>query len=241
MKFLAWNILNGGGARIPRIVEEIAAHDPDVIALTGFRTDRGVELIRALEDRGWPHSETSNPPKSVNGIAVFSRTPLRRATSPAPKDHRFRWLDLHLPDHDFGLTVLQILAATTSDTKASKRVLWCSVLDAAEARLGQPYLLAGAWNTGAHGLDESGKTFVCAEHFGRLSQLGWIDLWRRHNPGRTEWTWYSTHRNGFRVDHAFASPALAARVIACRYSHVEREAKISDHSLLLLELESKVV
>ena len=237
MKLLAWNILHGGGTRVPRIVEEIAAHDPDVIALTGFRTDRGTELSGSLKDRGWPHRETSHPTKSINGIAVFSRTPLHRETSPAPPEHRFRWLDLHLPDHGFGLTVLQILAATTAESKTSKRILWDAVLAAAEARRDRPFLLTGAWNTGAHRLDETGKTYICAEHFARLSDLGWIDLWRRHNPGRTEWTWYSTHGNGFRVDHAFASPSLATRVISCRYSHVEREAKISDHSLLLVETE----
>jgi exodeoxyribonuclease-3 len=235
MKLLAWNILHGGGTRVPRIVEEIAAHDPDVVALTGFRTDRGAELTGELKERGWPHRETSNPAKSINGIAVFSRTPLRRTTCPAPSQHRFRWLDLDLPDHGFGLAVLQLPAATRADTKASKRLLWDAVIQAAEARLDQPFLLTGAWNTGAHHLDETGKTYVCAEHFAKLSELGWIDLWRRHNPGRTEWTWYSSHGNGFRVDHAFASPSLATQVTSCRYSHVEREAKISDHSLLLLE------
>jgi exodeoxyribonuclease-3 len=54
MRLLAWNILHGGGTRVPRIVEEIAAYDPDIIALTGFRADRGMELGPALQERGWP-------------------------------------------------------------------------------------------------------------------------------------------------------------------------------------------
>jgi endonuclease/exonuclease/phosphatase family metal-dependent hydrolase len=37
VKLLAWNIQHGGGTRLVRIVEEISAYDPDVIAVTEFR------------------------------------------------------------------------------------------------------------------------------------------------------------------------------------------------------------
>jgi len=240
MRLLAWNILHGGGARIPRIVEEIAAYDPDIMALTGFRKDRGMELQPALQERGWQHMETSNPAEKVNGIAVFSRTPLRRRNCPAPPEDRFRWLDLDLPEEAFGLSVLQIRAATggaAHPSTVAKKRFWDEVLRAAEARLQEPFLFTGAWNTGAHLLDEEGKTFVCADHFARLSALGWTDLWRRYNPGATEWTWRSHQGNRFRVDHAFASAALLPRVRSCRYSHVEREARISDHSIVIVEIE----
>jgi exodeoxyribonuclease-3 len=119
---------------------------------------------------------------------------------------------------------------------------WDAVLRAVEARLQEPFLFVGDWNTGRHRLDAIGKTFVCAEHFGRLSTLGWTDMWRNHNPGETEWTWYSKLKrgargNGFRLDHAFATPSLMPRITSCRYSHIEQEAGISDHSLLTLEVE----
>ena len=102
-------------------------------------------------------------------------------------------------------------------------------------------MFVGDWNTGAHRLDETGKTFVCAEHFSRLSTLGRTDLWRHHNSGIAEYTWYSKRKggvrgNGFRLDHAFATPSLTPRVTCCRYSHVEREAGISDHSIVIVEI-----
>ena len=240
MRLLAWNILHGGGTRVPGIVEEIASYDPDTIALTGFRTDRGTELRPLLKERGWPHVETSHPPDKVNGIAVFSRTRLRRLKAPAPPADSFRWLDADLPEEGFGLTVLQIRAAVGGarhPSAAAKTRFWEAVLKAAESRQRQPFLFAGAWNTGAHGLDEKGRTFVCAEHFARLSAMGWTDLWRLYHPGETEWTWRSNQGNGFRVDHAFASPALLPRVRSCRYSHAEREARISDHSIVIVDID----
>jgi len=43
--------------------------------------------------------------------------------------------------------------------------------------------------------------------------------------------------NGFRLDHAFATPSLLPRVPGCRYSHREREAGISDHSIVVVEID----
>ena len=48
----------------------------------------------------------------------------------------------------------------------------------------------------------------------------------------------STRRgNGFRLDHAFATPSLRSRITSCRYSHAERDAGISDHSIMIVEVE----
>jgi len=81
-----------------------------------------------------------------------------------------------------------------------------------------------------------------SEHFAKLSTLGWTDLWRLHHPGVTESTWYLKFKggargNGFRLDHAFATPSPQSRVTSCRYSHVERDAGVTDHSMVIVEVE----
>jgi exonuclease III len=126
----------------------------------------------------------------------------------------------------------------------AKTRFWNAVLQAAETRLHEPFLFDGDFNTGAHRLDETGKTFVCAEHFGKLSACDWTDAWRHHNSDRTEWTWYSKLKgsgrgNGFRLDHCFATPSLLPRVTSSRYSHVEREAGISDDSIAIIEVKDR--
>jgi exonuclease III len=246
MKMLIWNLQHGGGARLARIIEEITAHDPDVIALTEYRAKPGVALCAELIERGWPYVETTNPTGNENGIAAFSRTPMGRArSSPAPPEHQGRWLDIDLPGYGFGVGVLHIMAAGSSakhPLNVAKTRFWNAVLGAAEVRLHEPFLFVGDWNTGAHRLDEKGKTFICAEHFATLAELGWTDVWRHHQSSTTEWTWYSKLKggargNGFRLDHCFATPSLRPRVTSCRYSHVERDAGISDHSILIVEVE----
>ena len=245
MRLLAWNIQHGGGTRISRIVEEVSAYDPDVIAITEFRSMPGASLVTALRRKGLPNVETTNPTGNQNGIAVFSRTTIRPIRPcPAPPESLVRWLDIDLPEYGLGIGVLHVMAAGSSarhPLNVAKARFWDAMLLAAKARMQMPFLLVGDWNTGLHRLDETGKTFVCADHFGKLSTLGWTDMWRFHNPGVTEWTWYSKLKggvrgNGFRLDHAFATPSLMKRITSCRYAHPPREARISDHSLLIMEL-----
>jgi exodeoxyribonuclease III len=244
MVLLTWNIRHGGGARLARMVEEIAAHDPDIIGLSAYRAAQGKELRAAFVERGWTYFEATAADDNEAGIAVFARTPLRALPCPAAPEHRGRWLDVEAPEFGFKLNVLRIMAAGSSKMhplSLEKARFWNTVVDVAEARLDEPWLMAGAWNTGAQRVDETGKTFVCSEQFLKLSAMGWKDLWRHHNPGTTEWTWYSTRKggvrgNGFRLDHAFATPSLLPRVTSCRYSHREREAGVSDHSIVTVEM-----
>jgi exonuclease III len=242
---IAWNIQHGGGNRIPRIVEEISAYDPDVVAVTEYRATPGIALCAAMKGRGLPYCETTNPSGNRNGVAVFSRTAIRLKPSPAPPESQFRWLDIYLPEYGFGVDILHVMAAggsVKSPCTVAKIRFWNAVLATAEARVHEPHLLMGDWNTGAHRLDEVGKTFICSEHFARLSAIGWIDMWRHHNPGTTEYSWYSKFKggaraNGFRLDHVFATPSLRHRVTACRYSHVERDAGVTDHSMVVVEVD----
>jgi exodeoxyribonuclease III len=246
MRLLSWNIQQGGGARTDRIIDALVSHDPDVIALSEFRTEPGVPICNTLESRGWRYIESTNPVGRDNGLCVLSRTPAVRARPcPAPPENVARWLDVDFPRHGFGICVLHILCsvpkAKDGTPNEAKTRFWNVVQRTADERRHEPFLFVGDFNTGARGLDEIGRTFVCAEHFGKLSSSGWTDAWRHNHPGTTEWTWYSKFKggargNGFRIDHAFASPSLLPRVTSCWYSHTEREAKVSDHSLLVVEV-----
>jgi exonuclease III len=247
MKILHWNIQQGGGRRIPRIVETILAHQPDIVTFNEFRSQPGVPLVSMLGNHGWTHRESTMPPAGENGICVLSRISLRRGQPcPLPPRNQARWLDIEVPNHNFSVTAVHIMCSVPKEKDGrpveAKTRFWNSVLHMAEGRLQTPCLLVGDFNTGAHFTDEIGKTYVCAGHFERLSSLGWTDLWRHHNRGPTEWTWFSKLKggfrgNGFRLDHAFASPLLLPRVSRCYYSHSEREARISDHSALILEVD----
>jgi exonuclease III len=105
----------------------------------------------------------------------------------------------------------------------------------------EPFLMLGDYNAGASGVDAERYQFKAGHGFVALAGGGLVDLWRREHGDRREHTWFSYARGGgpargFRIDHAFASTALATRVRACGYDHAVRERRLSDHSALLVEL-----
>jgi exodeoxyribonuclease III len=149
-----------------------------------------------------------------------------------------RWLELDLPEHDLSVLACHLPPKISIGVDA-KRAFWQTLLAYAEQRIGDPVLIVGDLNTGAPFVDEHRATLYCAEEFQRLAGLGWTDVWRKfHGPAKKEWTWVYPRRRsyGYRLDHAFASPSVVPRVVACSYSHEEREARLSDHSILLVDV-----
>ncbi|HUS06196.1 MAG TPA: endonuclease/exonuclease/phosphatase family protein [Bryobacteraceae bacterium] len=244
MKLLAWNIQHGGGNRIEKLCSALIAHNPDIIALTEFRTKPGARIVSALSEAGWVYSAGTDPMGSDNGICVLSRNPLLRGVSAElPKENSARWLNLELPSHGMGFAAVHVLTSVPGSSHppgVAKARFWDAILRSALNRREEPFMFIGDFNTGRHQHDELGKTFVCAEHFERLTASGWIDAWRHINGAGLEATWYSRlpggcRGNPFRLDHAFVSPALLPRLRNCYYSHTEREAGISDHSMIVVE------
>ena len=246
MKLIAWNIQHGGGSRIERICAAVAAHNPDVIAFSEFRTKPGRRIVETLAEAGWTHSAGSAPAGSDNGICVVSRNPLAQCVSTKAGDENpTRWLNVHLPHHGLGFAAVHVMTSVPSFGKrpgVAKTRFWNAILRSALYRHEEPFLFIGDFNTGLHYQDEPGKTFVCTEHFARLTASGWIDAWRHFNGAGLEGTWHSRFPGGrqgnpFRLDHAFVSPALSPRLRSCYFSHAEREAGISDHSMIVVEFE----
>ena len=105
-----------------------------------------------------------------------------------------------------------------------KKVPYWEALIAALAAepLGAEALAIGDFNTCRAYVDEPGAIDACVHYMDDTEAIGFCDLWRRRYPDGREFSWYSTRGNGFRIDHAFLSSALAARASAVRYSHEER-------------------
>ena len=209
----------------------VLAHKADVVVLTEVR--EGSRSMRAdLEAEGYHHHIDRAVGTTDNGVWVFSRRELEARPLVASPD---RWIEAGL--RDAGLTLVGVHLRVERKTRHDE---WEAALAAAGRIRDEPALLIGDFNTGRHGVDEAGSTFSCAKHFEALLGTGWTDVWRHFGP-KDEYSWFNTRKggtqgNGFRIDHAFASPSLLPRVTRCWYSHGEREAHLSDHSLLSVDI-----
>jgi len=231
LRLLAWNIRQGGGTRLPAIAEALARHAADILIISEYRGgDSATRLRAALSGLGYRHQSGLAPPPGKNGVLIAARRPFREhgaigAGLPEP----YRMVRVEAA----GLLVCGIYMPNL----LAKVPYWEALIAALAAEAGGAALAIGDFNTCRAYVDEPGAIDATAHFMDKVEAIGFCDLWRRRYPEGREFSWYSTRGNGFRIDHAFLSPAVAARAGAVRYSHDERLAGLSDHAPLILDLE----
>jgi exodeoxyribonuclease-3 len=232
MRLVTWNIRAGGGTRLPRIAEAIAVHQADVLVLTEYRSgEAGQRLRMVLRDQGYVWLSPVEPPGIRNGVLIATRS------KPASIAH----VTEHVPEPWRMLTVtidrVRVFGIYMPNLKA-KIPYWEALIDASRPHSGRHALAIGDFNTCRAFVDEPGATDRTALFMDKILAAGFHDVWRDRFPDGREFSWYSHRGNGFRVDHAFASRRLAPRIGDVRYSHVERAVGVSDHSALVLDIDT---
>jgi len=230
VRLLAWNIRQGGGTRLAAIAEALSRHDADILVLSEYRGgEAGRRLVEALARLGYRHASGPVPPPGCNGVLIAAR---RRFDTHGP-------VAAELPE-PYKLVMADFpgfrLCGVYMPNLKRKIPYWDALLAALGADAGAAALAIGDFNTCRAYVDEAGKFDATGYYMDRIEALGYCDLWRSRYPEGREYSWYSTRGNGFRIDHAFLSPALVDRAEVVRYSHEERVAGLSDHSPLILDL-----
>jgi exodeoxyribonuclease III len=242
MKLLTWNI-RCGGSSATQITNSLLHHRAEIIVLTEFRLSAtGRQLCLSLAENGWQYQASSNPPHSSNGVLVAASIPLMACAhdikGPVKTE---RWLEVQFAE--FRLVAVYVRPITGGkgvEARNQKKQdffrFWDSLLNMAGERVDSPLILMGDFNTGKHYIDEQRATFYGSNYIDEIESLGFVDAWRYLHGNEREYTWFSYKGNGFRLDYAFLSPKLKDRLLDAYHSHVEREKRISDHSVLILSL-----
>ncbi len=206
-----------------------------MIVLTEFRQNaNGARLKSHLSARGFRWQACNSIIPSQNSVFIAAKIPFTTNNNiPAlePHSHRilfaqfqqFNLVGVYFPQNEAKRPVFEFLA---------KQII---------PRLGEYGLIIGDFNTGLPYIDEIGSTFACVDCFEELLSSGLIDSWRSRNPNAREFSWLSTAKNGFRIDHALATPALDHRIKLPRYIHNTRQDRTTDHSALTVEFEIQSV
>lgn len=230
LRLLAWNIRQGGGSRLPAIAEALIRHDADVLVLSEYRGgDSALRLREMLERLGYRYVTAPLPPAGKNGVLIAARRRFRAhnvLSDSLPEPYRLVHVEIGRLS----------LCGVYMPNLLAKVPYWEAVVASLVGRIDGHALAIGDFNTCRAYVDEPGAIDRTAYFLDRIDEIGFCDLWRRRYPEGREFSWYSTRGNGFRIDHAFLSPILAARAGPVRYSHEERLGGLSDHSPLILEL-----
>ena len=238
MLVVSWNIRFGGGDRLDAIAEDLIRRSPDIIVLGEHTTATTPPLLKQLGAAGWAHSAITEPPERLGGVAILSKHDLVvRPLPPGLESFGFRYQAVGIPALD--LEVRGIYAPLKQN---ECRDFWESALSALGTESERPILVVGDINTGAGGIDSPAPKVPSEKYFHQIHERGYIDLWRQAHPTEAmeyTWVWQDKAKEKatpFRLDHAFGSPAVSERLVSCSYDHLVREAELSDHSLLSVEL-----
>lgn len=214
------------------------------MTLSEFRgTPPSLALAEVLRDQGLVHqlstADADNPAR--NALLVASRWPLAPVSPPCTTsgpDEPCRWLPVHIDAPE-----PLLLAAMHVPNRVTKRKypFLAAALQQAEHWGHERAVLIGDTNSGVPDIDEQSPAFNAVEGgwIGDLQDIGWRDAFRHHAGRRRAYTWYSPNGdNGFRLDQAFLSPAIAAQLRRAthRWAGGSRRSGVSDHAALIVDL-----
>jgi exodeoxyribonuclease-3 len=252
VKLVTWNV-NSLKVRMPRVLELLEQHAPDVVLLQ--ETKSAPEAFPSLELEAAGYRSVHHSAGRWAGVAILAREEPADVAVGLPGEpavDEARWIEATVGD--VRAVSVYVPNGREPDTPTYDDKL--RFLDAMAKRIAQladgPLLVAGDFNVCPTDLDVYdpaafvGSTHVTPlerERFKALLDAGAVDAFRELHPDEPGFTWWDYrqghfHRGmGLRIDAHLVSAPLASRIAACGIDRDFRKgAKPSDHAPLLLEL-----
>jgi exodeoxyribonuclease-3 len=259
MRLVTWNV-NSLKARLPRVLELVAEHRPEVLCLQETKAEAEAFPHAELAAAGYRAADHSGGRWA--GVAILAREPLAledpaRGLPGEPVQDECRWVEAtigsrppvrvvstYVPngrvvDSEWYVQKLDFLAA------AAERVRQLSAA-------GAPLVVAGDMNVAPADVDVydpaafATETHVTPPERAALQALadagGLRDAFRELHPDEQQFTWWDYraghfHKGlGLRIDHALLSEQLAERLVRAGIERPYRKGRRpSDHAPLVVE------
>jgi exodeoxyribonuclease-3 len=253
VRIVTWNV-NSLRARLPRVLELLELHRPDVACLQETKCAPDQFPVEELAAAGYSAEHHSGGQWA--GVAILARDglSLEGASCGLPGEpvvSEARWCEATVEGIRFASTYVP--NGRSLDSPEFPRKL--SFLDAIVGRVrrgDRPLIIVGDMNIAPADADVYdpelfvGSTHVTPEERMRLQQIldaGLLDAYRTLHPDEPQFTWWDYraghfHKGlGLRIDLALVSDDLRDRLVGCGIDRNFRKGKKpSDHAPVLLEL-----
>jgi exodeoxyribonuclease-3 len=256
VRIVTWNV-NSLRARLPRVLEFLAQHAPDIACLQETKCAPDMFPLAELQDAGY--GAVHNSGGQWAGVALLARTGLsfeepRLGLAGEPEPGEARWCEATIA----GIRCASVYVPNgrTLDSPEYPRKLEFLRAIRDRVRAGGPagtsWLIAGDFNIAPADADVYdpavfvGGTHVSAAERELLAEIldgGLVDCYRVLHPDTPQFTWWdyragNFHKGlGLRIDLALAARELATRLQRCGIERDYRKGKKpSDHAPLVVEL-----
>ena len=245
MKVVTWNV-NSLNVRMPRVLEFLAEHRPEVVLLQETKTEPGAFPAGALREAGY-HACHHSAGRWA-GVAILATEPLTDVTTGLPGElaqDEARWVEATA--HGLRLASVYVPNGRALDSPEFPKKL--RFLEAMADRAPAVDVLAGDLNVCRSDVDVydpaafEGSTHVTPDERARLEAIvaaGVTDAYRHLHPDEVGFTWWDYrqghfHRKlGLRIDYVLVGAGLRDRLRSCGIDRSYRKGpKPSDHAPLL--------
>ena len=252
MKLATWNV-NSLVARMPRVLDLLEQHQPDVLFMQETKAEPGAFPLLELEATGYRavHHSTGR----WAGVALLARgdvVEVRAGLEGEPSRDEARWVEADVD----GVRVVSVYVPNGRSPDSPFYEDKLRFLDAMAERVAElssgPMVVAGDFNVCRTDLDVydpealAGATHVTPperERFQALLDAGMTDAFRALHPGEPGFTWWDYRQGhfqrdkGLRIDSFLLSQPLAEDLIECGIDRDFRKGpRPSDHAPLLCVL-----
>lgn len=256
MKIATYNV-NSIRSRLPIVLDWLAEHEPDVLAMQESKCEDDKFPVADFEDLGY--HVAIHGQKSYNGVAIASREPMQNVSCGMgdplfPEDCRV------LIGHVDGVAVVNTYVPNGTQVGTDKfeyKLRWLErfgTMIAERFRPSDPVIWLGDINiapTPDDVYDSRGKLGRVGHHplefaaLDRVRSWGWHDCFRKFTQGPGHYTYWdfviltSVEKNfGWRIDHIYASDALIHNCTQCQIDRAPRTMeKPSDHTVVWAEFD----
>jgi exodeoxyribonuclease-3 len=254
VKLATWNV-NSIKMRLPRVLEFLELHRPDVLCMQETKTEAAAFPHAELAEIGYHAVEQSAGRWAGVAIAAPAAHELTNPSAGLPGEAdpgEARWLEADVAGLRVCSTYVPNGRALGTEAFASKITFLDAMALRAGSHQGAPLVIMGDMNIAPADIDVydpaafTGGTHVSDDERSRLEQIlatGLVDAYRQVHPDDVGYTWWDYrqghfHRGmGLRIDLALVSAELAAKITECGIDRNFRKGqKPSDHAPLLVEL-----
>jgi exodeoxyribonuclease-3 len=256
MRLVTWNV-NSLRQRLPRVLELVEEHAPDVLCLQETKSDADAFPHGALREAGYHAADHSGGRWA--GVAILAREPHElydpaRGLPGEPVQEDCRWIEATVDGVRVVSTYVPNGRVVDSEWYAQKLDFLASAAERVRQirATGTPLVVAGDMNVAPADLDVyDPDAFATETHvtppertaLATLAEAGGLhDAFRTLHPDEQQFTWWDYraghfHKNlGLRIDLALVSDEIAGRLTRAGMERPYRKGRRpSDHAPLLVE------
>lgn len=255
MQIATWNV-NSLKVRLPHVLDWLQTTGCDVLGLQELKMDNAANAKLVAEFAAIGYNYVYNGQKTYNGVALISKHPLENVVMDIPEYEDVQKRVIAATINGVRVICAYIVngESLTSD-KYQYKLAWLEQLQryvANELAVYPELVLLGDYNIAPEARDTyapqiwEGQVLCSAPEraaFQGLINLGLTDSFRHFNQEERQFTWWDyrnmafRRKQGLRIDHLLASPALMARISSCIIDTAPRKLeRPSDHTPVIITL-----